>query len=228
MYSPFGGGAVVGLRDLLDNHIPEFYGGGIIETVTDYGVFYTDSPDLYEAGSPNYPGVVGMLKAIEILQYIGFNYIEAHEKNLLKMAIEELSKFKEVTLYGDSVNYNDRVGIVSFTIDNLDNETVSQELADYSAISVRQAAFCAHPYVRRLTKTNVEYDENGQPLHPKGTVRVSFGIYNSEKDVESLIEAIKEIINRERTKRNQRPAYLLEESCNDQYVHLFKIPHDRG
>ena len=142
MYSPYGGGAIVGLIDELNNHIPRLYGGGMIETVTDDGVFYTEAPDLYEAGSPNYPAVVGMAKAIEILKDIGFDYVLNHEQILLNKAISELSQFPEVTLYGDSDNFEDRMGIVTFTIKDIDNETVSKELADYSAIAVRQAAFC--------------------------------------------------------------------------------------
>ncbi|MDR3012715.1 MAG: aminotransferase class V-fold PLP-dependent enzyme, partial [Chitinispirillales bacterium] len=59
MYSPFGGGVVIGLTDILNEHIPEFYGGGMVSRVADADADFSEVPDLYEAGSPNYPGVVG-------------------------------------------------------------------------------------------------------------------------------------------------------------------------
>ena len=71
MYSPYGGGAVVGLTDVLNEHMPEFYGGGTVDLVTDDEQFYKQAPAVYEAGSPNYPGVVGLGKAIDILQEVG-------------------------------------------------------------------------------------------------------------------------------------------------------------
>ena len=61
MYSTYGGGAIVGLTDVLSTHMPAFYVGGMVESVGDKYVRYTTAPDLYEAGSPNYPGVIGML-----------------------------------------------------------------------------------------------------------------------------------------------------------------------
>lgn len=195
MYAPYGGGAVIGLTAELNRHTPQFFGGGIIETVTDQKVFFTDAPDLYEAGSPNYPGVVGMIKAMELLQEIGFDYIEAHEQRLLKMALKELGAIPEINLYGDCENFTDRVGILVFTIKDVPNETVSHLLAQYSGIAVRQAAFCAHTYVRRLTDeltVNVDSDGIGQP--PAGLIRVSFGIYNTESDVRQLVQTVKHII----------------------------------
>ncbi len=195
MYSPYGSGAVVGLTSELNRHIPQFYGGGMIETVTDRQVFFTDAPDLYEAGSPNYPGVVGMLTAMKTLKNIGFDYIKSHEQFLLGTAIEALRHIPEVTLYGDCDNFTDRVGILVFTLKGFDNETVSHLLAGYSAIGVRHAAFCAHPYVRRLTNDLiVRTDASGTPLPPEGLVRISFGIYNTEADVYNLANTLKKIL----------------------------------
>lgn len=90
MYSPFGGGAVVGLTDELMSHMPKFYGGGTIHIVGDEWVEYAEAPKSYEAGSPNYPGVVGLGKAIDILEEIGFEDIEAHEKALNQRLVDGL------------------------------------------------------------------------------------------------------------------------------------------
>jgi len=201
MYSPFGGGAVVGLTKELNRHVPRFYGGGMIETVTDRKVFFTDSPDLYEAGSPNYPGVVGMLRSMKNLQSLGFDYIEAHEQRLLGMALDGLRQIPGVILYGDSIHYTDRVGILVFTLQGIDNETVSRLLAEYSGIAVRHAAFCAHPYVRRLTgDLTVRTGSDGTPLPPEGLVRVSFGIYNTEADVQCLVNTVKQLLESHKEK----------------------------
>lgn len=197
MYSPFGGGAVVGLAEVLNEHIPEFYGGGMVGAVCDNSLKYLNAPDSYEAGSPNYPGVVGMLKAIEVLQCIGFNYIEDHEQNLLKRTIKGLKKCPEVILYGDNEQINDRVGIIVFNVLGMKPEEVADYLAGQYAIAVRHAAFCAHPYVRRLTKNN----ESIECSPPEGMVRISFGIYNDEKDVDRFLDAAKSMIRRKSIKK---------------------------
>ena len=192
MYSPFGGGAVVGRKDLLNAHLPQFCGGGMVVTVTDDAVVYAEAPDLYEAGSPNMPGVVGMLKSIEILQNIGFDSIIQHEHQLLRRALDGLSKIDGVVLYGDNENITDRVGILVFNIAGRQPIDVAKELADRAGIAVRHAAFCAHPYVRRL-EGNAPHELYSPAEPPTGMVRVSFGIYNTEVDVDLLVRTVKEI-----------------------------------
>lgn len=196
MYSPFGGGAVVGLASELDRHIPIFYGGGMVKAVQDESVIYTTPPDLYEAGSPNYPGVVGMLKAMEMLSQIGFEFIETHEQRLLRRALDGLKEIPEVILYGDSEQIADRVGILVFNLRDIENEVVAERLSGHRGIAVRHAAFCAHPYVRRLggepLRTSGETLESCAP--PYGMVRVSFGVYNTENDVDILLNTVREIV----------------------------------
>jgi len=187
MYSPYGGGAVVGLKAELNKHIPSFYGGGMVKNVTDNEVFYVDAPDSYEAGSPNYPGVVGMLEAIKTLEKIGFDYIEQHEQKLLKRLICGLKNIPGLTLYADNENIADRVGILVFNIDPFSPEEVANYLAGQHAIAVRHAAFCAHSYVRRLTG---EAEVPGSDAPPIGMVRVSFGLDNNEEEVDCFISAI--------------------------------------
>lgn len=155
MYSPFGGGAVVGLKKELNKHIPKFFGGGMVDAVNDDSVYYSWAPDRYEAGSPNYPGVVGMLRAIKILKdEIGFEYIEKHEQKLLGKAIADLKKIPSVILYGDSEYIADKVGILVFNLKNIENGEVASYLAGQAAIAVRHAKFCAHTYINRLLGLN--------------------------------------------------------------------------
>jgi len=224
MYAPFGGGAVVGLADVLNKHIPQFYGGGMVDGVCDESVSYSPAPDRYEAGSPNYPGVVGMLKAMEILKCIGFEYIEKHGQRLLKKTLDGLKSIPGVVLYGDSENIADRVGIVVFSLSGIRNEEVASRLAGHAGIAVRHAAFCAHPYVRRLTHiTESQYDSDENCHAPEGMVRVSFGIYNDEKEVDCLLAMIRGMLSYEYPGgfRRGRMVSALSEGRMDR-------PNDRG
>lgn len=218
MYSPFGGGAVVGLKEVLDAHIPQFYGGGMVEAVCDEQVRYLTVPDLYEAGSPNYPGVVGMLKSIELLKQIGFDYIAAHEQRLLRKTIHTLQQLPNVVLYGDNENIADRVGIVTFNVRGIKPEAVANFLAGHAAIAVRHAAFCAHPYVRRLTMAPEDCGIESC-VAPQGMVRVSFGIYNNDDDVDAFLAALRKLLINERLNAfASRPAIAMKPNW----------PQDRG
>ena len=130
MYSPYGGGAVVGLREVLDKHQPEFYGGGTVNLVQDDKQSYKRAPEVYEAGSPNYPGVVGLGKAIDVLQEIGFDNIEAHEKALNRKLIDGLKKLDNIVIYGDTENIDDRVGVVSFNFNNINSLILATYISD--------------------------------------------------------------------------------------------------
>ena len=193
MYSPFGGGAIVGLKEFLDRRPPEFYGGGMVKAVYDTAVCYVDAPDNFESGSPNYAGVVGMLKAIEVLQTVGFGYIKRYEQFLMRRALSGLKKLPGVVLYGDYENIADRVGVIPFNLRGIPPKLVADYLAGNYGIAVRHAAFCAHPYVYRLT---------GQVLHccnpPEGMVRVSFGIYTNHVDVDAFLTAVEAMLDGDR------------------------------
>ncbi|MCL2361784.1 MAG: aminotransferase class V-fold PLP-dependent enzyme [Defluviitaleaceae bacterium] len=197
IYAPYGGGAVVGLKEELDKHIPAFYGGGMVEAVFDRRVCYAPAPDSYEAGSPNYPGLVSMAAAIKMLKSIGFDYIANHEQQLMQRMIHGLREIPEVILYGDNEYTDDRVGIVLFNLRGQPSLDVADYLAGTHGIAVRHGAFCCHPYVRRLTKE----PECIGCTPPAGMVRVSFGIYNNETEVDALISAVRELSMRPNVQR---------------------------
>ena len=205
MYSPYGGGAVVGLTSILNEHMPEFYGGGTVKIVADDWQTYKDAPASYEAGSPNYPGVIGMGKAIDILEEVGFDKISEHETILNRKLIEGLKEFDNIILYGDSEDISDRVGVVTFNFSDINSYLLAQMLSENGGVATRRGAFCAHPYVWRLmnipdeqVEAFVECGDSGTP----GMVRVSFGIYNTEEEVEEFLSILKEIVGpaRERMK----------------------------
>ncbi len=190
MYSPYGGGAVVGLTEKLNKHMPTFYGGGTIKVVGDDWQIYKDAPAAYEAGSPNYPGVVGLGKAIDVLSSIGMDKIEAHEKVLNRKILDGLKKLDNVILYGDSENIDDRVGVITFNFSDINTFLLAQSLSELGGVATRRGAFCAHPYVWRLMGISEETAkgfQNCTDANTAGMVRVSFGIYNNESEVDQFL-----------------------------------------
>ncbi len=193
MYSPFGGGAVVGLSSILNKRMPTFYGGGTITIVADKWQHYKDAPERYEAGSPNYPGVVGLGKTMDILYDVGFDAISEHEKVLNKRLIDGLKKYDDMIIYGDSENIDDRVGVVSFNFSDINTKLVADQLAGLGGVATRRGAFCAHPYVWRLMgipDSMVSTFESCGDAKTPGMIRVSFGIYNTEEEVDAFLEVL--------------------------------------
>lgn len=196
MYSPYGGGAIVGLTEVLNEHMPEFYGGGIVDIVSDYDVTYKDAPALYEAGSPNYPGVVGLGKAIDVLEEVGFDDIQSHEQALIRRMIDGLLQIDNVIVYGDTNDISDRVGVVTFNFSDVNSAILADDLAQ-RGLATRRGAFCAHPYVWRLmgipdaeTSDFVGCSSAKTP----GMIRVSFGIYNTEEEVDQFLEILNQAV----------------------------------
>lgn len=197
MYSPYGGGAVVGLRDELMGHMPKFYGGGTIHIVGDDWVEYAEAPKSYEAGSPNYPGVVGLGKAIDILEEVGFDDIEAHEKALNQRLVDGLKKMDNAIIYGDSEDLSDRVGVVTFNFSDINSHLVAEQLSQRYGIATRRGAFCANPYVWRLyglSDEEVHQFAECSDVNTPGMIRVSFGIYNTEEEVDYLLKVLPDAI----------------------------------
>ena len=197
MYSPYGGGAVVGLTEDLEGHMPNFYGGGTIHIVGDDWVEYADAPKSYEAGSPNYPGVVGMGKAIDILQEVGFDNIEEHEKALNRRLVDGLLKMDNIIVYGDTEDLSDRVGVITFNFSDANTALIAEELSHRYGIATRRGAFCANPYVWRLyglTDEQVHNFAECSDTNTPGMIRVSFGIYNTEEEVDYLLKVLPDAV----------------------------------
>ena len=196
MYAPYGGGAVVGLRSELDSHMPQFYGAGIVEEVSDESEKYLSSPSLYEAGSLNYTGIVAMGKAIEIMEQIGYDNIREHDQKLLRKVIDGLLSIEGVTVYGDTENIEDKIGIVTFNIDGVPYTDVAAKLAETSGINVGKGTFGAQPYVYRLLgipNESIDEEGSGNTSTAPGMVRISFGVYNTEKEVDTFLESVRSI-----------------------------------
>ncbi len=199
MYTPYGGGAIVG-KDLLMNEegrMPDVYGGGTVSIVSDSNQSYHNAPESWEAGSPNYPSIVGLNKAIDILEEVGFDKIEEHEKVLNRKLIDGLKKFDNIVIYGDSENIDDRVGVVTFDFTDLNSYHLAVALKEYGGVATRRGAFCAHPYVWRLKgipDDSVFSYDGCEGAYTPGMVRVSFGIYNTEEEVDKFLEVLPKAI----------------------------------
>lgn len=198
MYAPFGCGAIIGPKDIFDKLNSDLKGGGTVDIVLDDSEILLPPPEKDEAGSPNYLGVTSLVQAMKELNKIGFDKIEKDEKILLNKMLAGLKSIKKTILYGDVENISDKLGIIVFNIDGMYNDEVAKLLANTKAIAVRQGAFCAHPYVRRLIDFN-NLKSNSYLVDSRcklpGMVRVSFGLYNSIDEVDIFLDTIDFIVN---------------------------------
>ena len=118
-----------------------------------------------------------MLKAIQLLQSIGFEYIKRYEQFLMRYTISGLQNIPGTILFWDSKNIADRAGVTPFNIEGISPKATAEYLSGSHGIAVRHAAFCAHPYVSRLTKQDAETDGLFACVPQEGMIRASFGIY---------------------------------------------------
>ena len=111
--------------------------------------------------------------------------------------LDGLKKLDNVIIYGDTENISDRVGVVTFNFSDVNTLYLAQNLTNMGGVATRRGAFCAHPYVWRLMGipeeeliSYVDCDDGGTP----GMIRISFGIYNTEEEVDEFLEMMPEIL----------------------------------
>ena len=176
LYGPTGIGVLYGKREWLEK-LPPFEGGGeMIEHVRWSGTTYNELPYKFEAGTPNFVGSYALHKAIEYIDTIGWESIEAHERDLTEYCEQQL-KGLGCTVYGVGCK---KAGVISFNVGAIHPFDVGT-LLDQQGIAVRTGHHCAEPLI----------DAMGVP----GTVRVSFGLYNDKDDVDAFIAALKRTID---------------------------------
>ncbi len=174
MYGPTGIGVLYGKKELLEKLSPFLYGGDMIREVTFEESTWNDVPWKFEAGTPNIAGVIGLGLAIEYLEKIGMQNIQAYEEWLTQHALEQLQSVKGLVVYGPSLG-KERGSVISFNIEGIHSHDVAS-LLDREGVAVRGGHHCAMPLMRLL---NIQ-----------GSTRVSFGIYNTRQDVHALVRAI--------------------------------------
>ncbi|WP_244834759.1 aminotransferase class V-fold PLP-dependent enzyme [Clostridium sp. BJN0001] len=196
VYAPFGTGVIIGLKEELNKVESDYYGGGTVELVLDNHDFSLSGYERHEAGTQNLMGAMSLIKSMDILEYIGYDFIKNHESILLKRALDGLKSIPRVILYGDCDKIDDRLGILTFNIDGIYHRDVSEYLSKVYGLQVRHGWFCAHPYCRRLM--NISESKASEYLYDKnkkmyGMIRLSFAPYNTEEEIDVFLNAVEDI-----------------------------------
>jgi selenocysteine lyase/cysteine desulfurase len=218
MYAPFGAGALVVRTDLVGDAEPLLAGGGAVDFVTVDDVLWTGMPDRLEAGSPNVIGAIALGVAASTLAAVGMERIAEHEHELLarvEAGMSSLPRVKRLRLWDDPAL--DRLGVVTFTVEGMHHALVAGALSAEHAVGVRHGCFCAHPYITHLLGIDAVAAESvrsslrrGERAGIPGAVRASFGIGTSERDVDSFLAALTELVQ-----HGPRLEYRQEETTGD-------------
>ena len=174
---PMGIGVLYGKKELLNAMPPFLSGGEMIEYVTRDSATYAELPHKFEAGTVNAEGAVGLAAAIDYIEGVGYDKIEAIEKELSAYAIETLSKNKYVRILG-SKDPKKHSGIINFILEGVHPHDVSTIL-DSKGIAVRAGHHCAQPLLQHL-KIN-------------STTRASLSFYNTKEEIDALAVALSDI-----------------------------------
>jgi cysteine desulfurase/selenocysteine lyase len=173
MYGPTGIGVLYGKQEWLEKLPPYMGGGEMIERVTFEKTTYNSPPFKFEAGTPDIAGAVGLHAAIEFLEHVGLDAIREHEHHLLDYATAQIRGIGGISIYG---NAEKKSGVISLQIDGIHPYDVGAIL-DKLGIAVRTGHHCTQPLM--------------EILKIPGTVRVSFGMYNTMPEVDQLVEGLK-------------------------------------
>jgi len=172
MFAPTGIGALYGRKDLL-NAMPPYQGGGdMILSVSFEKTIYNELPAKFEAGTPNISGVIGLGAAIDYMWQIGIDNIAAQEHHLLDIATRKIEALPGVRIIGTAA---EKAAVISFMIEGVHPHDVGT-IFDQQGVAIRTGHHCAQPVMEF-------YDI-------PATARASFAFYNSEEEVDALINAI--------------------------------------
>ncbi|OFT62735.1 cysteine desulfurase [Corynebacterium sp. HMSC05E07] len=176
MCGPTGIGVLYGKAELLAKLPPFLTGGSMIEVVKMDNSTFAEPPTRFEAGTQMTSQVVGLGAAVKYLSDVGMEAIHAHEQKLTAYALEKLSEIPGLRIIGPE-NTEERGGAVSFVVEGIHPHDLGQVL-DAHGVSIRTGHHCAWP-LHRACKNN-------------STARASFYLYNTEDEVDALVEAVRE------------------------------------
>jgi cysteine desulfurase/selenocysteine lyase len=174
MLGPTGVGVLYGKREVLEAMDPFLGGGEMIKRVTYESSTYADLPHKFEAGTPNIADVIAFGAAIDYLEDLGMDVVREHEIALTQYAIDRLRETEGVTVFGPP-DATEKGGAVAFNYRDLHPHDLSQVL-DQHGIAIRAGHHCAQPLMRRLDTV--------------ATARASLYLYNTEDEVDALIDGI--------------------------------------
>ncbi|MBM7551257.1 cysteine desulfurase [Thalassobacillus pellis] len=171
MCGPTGIGVLYGKRELLNDMEPFEFGGEMIDFVNLYDSTWKELPWKFEGGTPIIGGAIGLGAAIDFLNDVGLEQIEAHEHKLAAYAQERMKEVPGLTIYGPE----ERAGLVTFNLEDVHPHDVATVL-DAEGIAVRAGHHCAQPLMRWLDVS--------------ATARASFYLYNTEQDIDRLVDGL--------------------------------------
>lgn len=175
MCGPSGVGVLYGKDELLKKLPPFLTGGSMIEIVKMEKTTFAEPPTRFEAGTQMTSQVVGLGAAVKFLEEVGMDNIHAHEKNLTERALRQLKEIPGLRIIGPETTEN-RGGAISFTVQGVHPHDLGQVLDDHG-VSIRVGHHCAWPLHRACGA--------------QSTARASFYLYNTEEEVDKLVDAIK-------------------------------------
>ena len=174
MCAPTGIGVLYGKKQLLENMEPVEFGGEMIDFVGLYESTWKELPWKFEGGTPIIAGAIGLGAAIDFLQEIGLDKILEHEHKLAAYTLEKMSTIEGLTIYGPK-EADKRAGVVTFNLSDVHPHDVATVL-DAEGIAVRAGHHCAQPLMKWLDVS--------------ATARASFYLYNTEEDIDKLVEGL--------------------------------------
>lgn len=186
MYGPTGIGVLYGKEKYLEEMPPYQGGGDMIGTVSFEKTTFAELPLKFEAGTPDYVATHGLATAIDYMERIGMDNIEAHERELTRYALEKMQEIPGMTIFGP-LDAAKRDTVISFLVkenggksDRFIHHLDMGTLLDRLGIAVRTGHHCAEPLMRR-------YDI-------QGTVRASMAMYNTKEEIDYLVAGIKRVV----------------------------------
>jgi cysteine desulfurase / selenocysteine lyase len=174
MCGPTGIGVLYGKKHLLENMEPVEFGGEMIDFVQLYESTWKELPWKFEGGTPIIAGAIGLGAAIDFLNEVGLDQIAEHEHKLAAYALEKMATVEGMTIYGP-LDAAKRAGLITFNLSDVHPHDVATVL-DAEGIAVRAGHHCAQPLMRWLKAS--------------ATARASFYLYNTEDDIDKLVEGL--------------------------------------
>lgn len=178
MYGPTGVGVLYGREKWLDRLPPYMGGGEMIKRVSFEQTTFNELPYKFEAGTPDYIATTGLAQAIDYVGQLGMDCIEAHERDLAQYAVSRLQQIPGMHLYGPMAYGAEGAGPLSFNVEGIHHLDMGT-LLDRLGVAVRTGHHCAEPLMHRL---GVD-----------GTVRASFGLYNTRAEIDVLASSIERV-----------------------------------
>lgn len=192
-YTGQSGGVLVGPKDFLNLWQPMIYGAGISDFVSSSQIVYRTAPERYEAGYPDFLGILSLGSALCFLKEVGICEIMEYESKLYKYLINGLRKIPGLHLYGTGdTTYH--VPFAAFTLEGIPFQTLAQALGEEYGIAVASGTSGANLYVQDLLGLT---DSEAYALYESGQnygiVRASIGLFNSYSDIDRLLCSLEKI-----------------------------------